>query len=187
MKGCKLDGGHETSERGVRPEDETEPLYDVGAAAAALGVGWPMVELEVEMRVERGAEEEVVVEDATWLLLRGKIVAPGAACAMPRRLCAIHGWRIACSGLMRRSGSQWRHLETKSTNSSSLQCRTCCSVLVEGLRRLPFELTTGLGAPVESKKSFLRELRSTRYLSGIPNTSMMQASCSCSFSPGKIG
>jgi len=37
------------------------------------------------------------------------------------------------------------------------------------------------------KKRRLRELRSTRYLSGTPMISMMHASCSCSFSPGKIG
>lgn len=37
------------------------------------------------------------------------------------------------------------------------------------------------------KKRRLRVLRSTRYLSGSPMTSMIQASCSCSFSPGKIG
>ena len=102
MTGCKSDGGHETSERGVRLEDETEPLYVV--EALALGVGWPAVVLDVDMRVERVAEE--VAEDATWLLLRGKIVAPDGLWVMLRRLCAIHGCRMACSGLMRRSGSQ---------------------------------------------------------------------------------
>ena len=44
-----------------------------------------------------------------------------------------------------------------------------------------------LRADDEPKKSFFRELRSTRYLSGIPRTSILQASCSCSFSPGNIG
>lgn len=37
------------------------------------------------------------------------------------------------------------------------------------------------------KKRRFRELRSTRYFSGSPMTSIMHASCSCSFSPGKIG
>lgn len=112
--------------------------------------------------------------------------------------------RMALSGLKRRSGSQTRHFAIKSTKSSSSHLSTCERVLAPGRRRRPFELTTGRGTPVESaindqrdvrdeaaddspKNSFLRELRSTRYLSGSPSTSMMQASCSCSFSPGKIG
>ena len=37
------------------------------------------------------------------------------------------------------------------------------------------------------KKILLRELLLTKSLSGTPRTSMIQESCSCSFSPGKIG
>lgn len=37
------------------------------------------------------------------------------------------------------------------------------------------------------KKSLRRDALSTMYRSGTPSTSMMQANCSCSFSPGKIG
>ena len=62
----------------------------------------------------------------------------------------IKGCRIAFWGLMRRSGSHMRHLETKSTKSSSSQRRTWARFFVPGLLLRPFELTTGRGAPVES-------------------------------------
>ena len=57
--------------------------------------------------------------------------------------------RAAC-GFIRRSGSQTRHFDMKSTNSSSSQRRTAARDLEPGRRLLPFELTTGLGAPVVS-------------------------------------
>jgi hypothetical protein len=120
-----------------------------------------------------------------------------------RRKAVMNGWRIAACGFMRRSGSHNKHFATKSTKSSSSQRSTWLSVFAPGLRRLPLELTTGLGAPVESspvvsqvlcckildvpKNSRLRELRLISSFSGGPSTSMMQESCSCSFSPGKIG
>ena len=62
----------------------------------------------------------------------------------------IKGCRIAFWGLIRRSGSHIRHLETKSTKSSSSQRRTWARVFVPGLLLRPFEFTTGRGAPVES-------------------------------------
>lgn len=62
----------------------------------------------------------------------------------------MKGCRIAVWGFMRRSGSQTRHFAMKSTNSSSLHLRACASVLDPGLRRRPFEFTTGLGAPLVS-------------------------------------
>lgn len=69
-----------------------------------------------------------------------------------RRLPAsIKGCRTAVWGFMRRSGSHTRHLAMKSTNSSSLHLRACASVLDPGLRRRPFEFTTGLGAPLASE------------------------------------
>jgi hypothetical protein len=64
----------------------------------------------------------------------------------------MKGCRIAFWGLMRRSGSHTRHLETKSIKSSSSQRRTWASVFVPGLLLRPFEFTTGRGAPVESDK-----------------------------------
>ena len=69
-----------------------------------------------------------------------------------RRPAVTNGWRIAACGLIRLSGSQTRHFEMKSTNSSSLQRRTCASVFVPGLRRRPFELITALGEPLGSIK-----------------------------------
>jgi len=98
-----------------------------------------------------------------------------------------NGCLKAAWGLILRSGSQTRHFAMKSTKSSSLHLRTCASVLVPGRRRRPLELITARGAPLGSKKSFFRELRLTYSLSGTPRTSMMQESCSCSFSPGNIG
>ena len=64
----------------------------------------------------------------------------------------IKGCRIAFWGLIRRSGSHTRHLETKSTKSSSSQRRTWARVFVPGLLLRPFEFTTGRGAPVESSR-----------------------------------
>lgn len=55
------------------------------------------------------------------------------------------GW-----GLRRLSGSHVRHLEMKSTKSSSSHFKTAARDLVEGLRRLPFPLTNGRGLPVAS-------------------------------------
>jgi hypothetical protein len=71
--------------------------------------------------------------------------------------------------------------------ASSSDFSACCNVLLLGRRLLPLLLTVTLGLPTESKKSFLRVHFSTRCLSGGPKISMMQASCSCSFSPGKMG
>jgi hypothetical protein len=62
----------------------------------------------------------------------------------------MKGCRIAFWGLIRRSGSHTRHLETKSTKRSSSQRRTWERVFVPGLLLRPFEFTTGRGAPVES-------------------------------------
>lgn len=68
------------------------------------------------------------------------------------RPAVTKGWRMPDWGLIRLSGSQQRHFETKSTKSSSSQRRTWASVLAPGRRRLPLEFTTGLGCPVESRR-----------------------------------
>ena len=60
-------------------------------------------------------------------------------------------------------------------------------VRVRGRRHLPRELGTILGLPVESKKALRRLHSPTSLRGGTPSTSMMQASCSTSFSPGKSG
>jgi hypothetical protein len=62
----------------------------------------------------------------------------------------MNGCRMADWGFSRRSGSQTRHLDTKSTKSSSLQRKTWASVFVPGRLLRPFELRTVRGAPLES-------------------------------------
>ena len=99
----------------------------------------------------------------------------------------IQGCRKAAWGFIRLSGSHVKHLAIKSRKSSSLHFSTVDSVFEPGRRRLPFALTKGRGAPVASKNLFLLDALSTMYRSGTPNTSMIQANCSSSFSPGKIG
>lgn len=81
------------------------------------------------------------------------------AASLPR---LIQGCRSAASGLSLLSGSQCRHFVKKSRNRSSLQFNAELNVFVLGLLLLPLLLTTGRGAPVESKKSFFRELFSMR-------------------------
>jgi len=95
--------------------------------------------------------------------------------------------RIASSGFIRLSGSHLRQRVRKSRKASSSHFSACCKDFEDGRRRRPLEETVKRGFPSESKKSFLRVLFSIRCFSGGPNTSIMQASCSCSFSPGKIG
>ena len=99
----------------------------------------------------------------------------------------MNSCRTASSGFMRLSGSHLRQRAKKSRNGSSSHLMTCVSVLDDGRRLRPLDETVRRGLPIESKKSFLRVLFSMRCFSGGPKTSMMQASCSCSFSPGKIG
>ena len=128
-------------------------------------------------------------------------IAPGDFDFRP---AVTKGCRSAASGFILLSGSQTRHFDIKSTNSSSLHFKTCCNDLLPGRRLRPLELTTVRGVPFASalhgepvdnylwildtpKNNFLRELLLTNSFSGTPRTSMMQDSCSCSFSPGKMG
>lgn len=76
-----------------------------------------------------------------------------AGAGLGRLPAVIKGCRRAAWGLIRRSGSQTRHLEMKSRKSSSSVRKTWASDLVPGRLRRPFELTTGLGAPVVSKNN----------------------------------
>ena len=72
---------------------------------------------------------------------------------LDRRPAVMYGCRSAACGFNRRSGSHTRHLEMKSTKRSSEGFfSACASVLVPGRRLLPFEFTTGLGAPVVSTR-----------------------------------
>jgi len=134
-----------------------------------FGVSWSCL---VRLLVKLDEEVEIFVADGG---------------GFGRRPDTTNGCRRAACGLILRSGSQTRHFAIKSKKSSSLQRNTCCKLLVPGLRRRPFELTTTRGAPLTSKNSFFLVLRLMYSLSGIPSTSMIHDSCSCSFSPGKIG
>ena len=63
-----------------------------------------------------------------------------------------------------------------------------CSWWAVGIYRMRDETKRWRGVwGLVPKNNFLRELRLTYSFSGIPSTSMIQDSCSCSFSPGKIG
>jgi hypothetical protein len=104
-------------------------------------------------------------------------------CLIPVTNSCVEAW----SGRIRLSGSQRRHCVRKSRKASSSHLIALWSVLELGRRRRPFEETVTRGLPIESKNSFLRELFSMRCFSGGPKISIMHASCSCSFSPGKIG
>lgn len=154
----------------------------VRVVRAVRGVGALIIDffgVSVTLLV-REAKFEVEVSNA--------FAVPGVGLAiLARRPAVMKGCRNAAWGFTRRSGSQTRHFEMKSMNSSSSHRKTWARLLEPGLRLFPLELTTGRGAPVVSKKSLLRELRLTKSLSGTPRTSMIQESCSCSFSPGKIG
>lgn len=116
-------------------------------------------------------------------LLAARVFATGTEVFWP----VMNSWRMASSGFIRRSGSHLRQRERKSRKGSSSHFSTCCKVLDEGRRLLPFDDTVNRGLPNESKKSFFLVLFSIKCFSGGPNTSMMHASCSCSFSPGKMG
>jgi len=115
------------------------------------------------------------------------VLAPLIGALSLLRPPVMKGCLVALVGFSLLSGSQIRHLAIKSTKSASSHRNTWLNVLVPGRLRRPLEFTTGRGAPEESKKILRRELRWIISLSGIPKTSIIQASCSCSFSPGKIG
>jgi hypothetical protein len=130
-----------------------------------------------------GVEVDPVATERT----RARRASSGMAERWLRGIFVMKGWFTASLGLRRRSGSQRRQREIKSMKASSSVLSACCKVLLLGRRLLPLLLTVTLGLPTESKNSFLRVHFSTRCLSGGPKISMMQASCSCSFSPGKMG
>lgn len=111
-----------------------------------------------------------------------------------RRFVAVGGftpvmnsWHNASCGFSLRVGSHLRHRVMKSRKASSSHLRTLRKSLELGRRRLPFDDTVNRGFPIESKNSFFLVLFSIKCFSGGPKISIMQANCSCSFSPGKIG
>jgi len=139
-----------------------------------------------------GGSGRGLVEDGVVTLVKrfaGEL-AMTVTCDLDRKLGFIpvtNSWFSASLGFNRRAGSQRRQRAMKSRKGSSSHFKVCLRSFELGLRRRPLEDTVNLGFPKESKKSFLRVLLSIRCFSGGPKTSMMQASCSCSFSPGNIG
>ena len=83
---------------------------------------------------------EKLVDDSNALAGEGLMT-------LVRRPPVTKGCLMAACGFIRFSGSHVRHLEMKSTKSSSLHRSTCASDFVPGRRLLPFELTTGRGPP----------------------------------------
>lgn len=147
------------------------------------------------------------LSEATVLLLTGDGIVdplPAGTAAVLRSFAALRassgmaerwlkgefvmkGCVTASEAFNLRSGSQRRHRVMKSMNASSSVLIACCKVFELGRRRLPLLDTVTLGLPTESKNSFLRVHFSTKCRSGGPKISMIHASCSCSFSPGKMG
>lgn len=158
----------ETALWGLMPVRTALLLALFGAAVGGSGSG-------------RGAENRFTRFDGDESLADNLGMATGAFWPV------MNSWRTASSGRRRLSGSQRRQRLIKSRKPSSSHFNTCCSVLDEGRRLRPLEDTVNLGLPMESKKSFFLVLFSIKCFSGGPNTSMMHASCSCSFSPGKMG
>lgn len=94
---------------------------------------------------------------------------------------------IASRGVILRAGSHLKQRAMKSRNAGLSHLRACRRSVELGLRRRPLDETVKRGFPEESKNSFFLVLFSIRCFSGGPNISMIQANCSCSFSPGNSG
>lgn len=146
-----------------KPLNDLEDEPRVAAwADELLGVVGPVVAVVLDPRAVRGVGAlicdffgvsvtclvrllvTVGADSSDFDVLEGVLVGLG------RLPPATKGCRMAACGLIRRSGSQTRHLAMKSTNSSSLHLRTWASVLVPGRRLRPLELTTARGAPLGS-------------------------------------
>lgn len=125
-----------------------------------FGVVGPPLTVVLDERAVRGAGP--LIKDFLGVSVNGLLRLPigfdEVVCLLVviktfgRRPEVRNGWRIAACGLIRRSGSHTRHFDMKSTNSSSLQRRTCANDLVPGLRLRPFEFMTVRGAPFVSKQ-----------------------------------
>ena len=127
------------------------------------------------------------VETVFVLLIGESFLKAVRATGMGSFFPEMNSCLTASSGFIRRSGSHRKHRARKSRKGSSSVFMTCERVFEDGRRRRPLDETVRRGFPRESKNSFRRVLFSIKCFSGGPKTSMMQASCSCSFSPGKIG
>lgn len=167
-----------------------------------IGVGFEIIDFLLWLAVPLGTLKEWPLD--VGCAVDGRladltvVVGVGFGIGMP----VMKGCLSAALGFIRFSGSHIKHLVMKSMKGSSSLFSTDWIDLEFGRRLLPLLLMTGRGAPVESyavlesksnakvdapKNILRRELFSTMYLSGTPSTSIKHASCSCSFSPGKIG
>ena len=101
-------------------------------ACVVLGVVGPPLEVVLVVRAVRGVGaliRDFLGVSVTCLLLLLRLEEEGVDLAVVvggliLRPVVTNGCRIAAWGFIRRSGSQTRHLATKSTNSSSLHLRT---------------------------------------------------------------
>ena len=80
-----------------------------------------------------------------------------------------------------------KHLPIKSLNNASLQRSACTNDFELGLRLRPFELVMQRGLHLESKNNLFLVALFIKSSRGTPITSIIQASCSTSFSPGNSG
>lgn len=138
---------------------ETEVDIPAGGPAesrvdlAVSGVGGPII-----FFVTSDAFPELVsllildVEDEPRML-RLVVLGPLSGVLGLLRPPVMKGCLIALCGFSLRSGSQMRHLAMKSTKSVSSHRSTCCNDFEPGRLRRPLELTTGRGAPEESKRN----------------------------------
>ena len=83
--------------------------------------------------------------------------------------------------------SQRRQPSKNDRKGASVQRRAVDKSRDPGLRFLPLELATMRGWREESKNIFALLLLSIKWRGVTPMTSIMQASCSTSFSPGNRG
>lgn len=159
-----------------------------GVAAVVCGCATELLVVAVLRFTGEGMVPPLVVGTAAELLiLAARLASSGMLGRWLKGRLETNGCPTASDGLSLRSGSQRKHRLIKSMNASSSVLSACCRVLELGRLRLPLLETVTLGLPTESKNSFFLVQRSTRCRSGGPNISIIQASCSCSFSPGKIG
>ena len=99
----------------------------------------------------------------------------------------IQSCRMAWSGVMRMSGSHSKQRLIKSRNNASWHPMAFSKLRPFTRRLRPRLLVIWRGSFFESKNMRFLCALSVRLVGGMPSTSMKQAICSCSFSPGNSG
>jgi hypothetical protein len=137
------------------------------------------VNLRGKWENSEGAETHIVVTPAgghynaaarTQARVRGAL--PQCSLIRSAHLCAL---------------SQRKQPSKKERKGASVQRSAVDRSRDPGLRFLPREFATIRGCSDESKNIFALLLLSIKWRGGTPMTSIMQASCSTSFSPGNRG